>query len=242
MEKNKNLLEAIILAGGFGKRLQNVVKNVPKPLAPVNNRPFLDIILSFLSKCNCISNVIIAAGYMADKVIRGYQNREEFFFNILFSVEEDLLGTGGAIKKALQYAKTENIIALNGDSFVDFNINKLILNHKKNNADMTIVLKKMADISRYGRVKLNNNKRIIAFEEKTGKAIKGYINTGVYIFKKQLFDNVEENKIISLEKELLPVFLEKTVYGCITNGKFIDIGVPESYRMSDKFFNEMSLQ
>lgn len=235
-------MDAIILAGGKGTRLQSVVSGVPKPLAPVNNRPFLDIILNFLSKCNCVSNVIIAVGYMADKVIREYQNRREFSFNILFSIEEDLLGTGGAIKKSLQYAETNNVLALNGDSFINFNINKLILNHKKNNADMTIVLKKMADISRYGRVKFNNNKRIIAFEEKTVKAIKGYINTGVYIFKKQLFDNVEENKIISLEKELLPVFLEKMVYGCITNGKFIDIGVPESYRMSNKFFNEMNLQ
>lgn len=235
-------MDAIILAGGKGTRLQSVVSDVPKPLAPVNNRPFLDIILNFLSKCNCVSNVIIAVGYMADKVIREYQNRREFSFNILFSIEENLLGTGGAIKKALQYAETNNVLALNGDSFINFNINKLILNHKKNNADMTIVLKKIADISRYGRVKLNNNKRIIAFEEKTVKIIEGYINTGVYIFKKQLFDNVEKNKIISLEKELLPFFLEKMVYGCITNGKFIDIGVPESYRMSNKFFNEMNLQ
>ena len=228
-------IDAIILAGGLGTRLREVVNDLPKVLAPVNGRPFLDIILSFLNKRDCIRSVIIAVGYMGDKIIKEYSDCSEYNFNILFSEEKELLGTGGAIKKALQYAKTGDILVLNGDSYVDLNLEELIKAHRSNNVIMTIVVKEVENANKYGRIKLDTKHRLVSFEEKNPAPTKGYINAGIYIFKKELFDGVAENRIISLEKELLPTFLEKGVYGHISYGKFIDVGVPETYKLAGRY-------
>ncbi|HHT9158265.1 MAG TPA: nucleotidyltransferase family protein [Candidatus Brocadiaceae bacterium] len=230
-------MDAIILAGGKGTRLQSVVSDVPKPLAPVNNRPFLDIIFNFLNKCNYIDNVIIAAGYMADKIIKEYQNRREYSFSILFSVEDELLGTGGAIKRAMQFSQSEDFIVLNGDSYIELNLGAFIQTHLKNNKVMTIVLKEVENANRYGRVTLDDNNRIIYFEEKNPEPSKGYINAGVYLIKRELFEKIEENEAISLERDLLPGFIkDNDVYGYLCEGKFIDIGIPETYIISSQFF------
>lgn len=233
-------LDAIILAGGLGTRLRKVINDLPKGLAPVNKRPFLDIILNSLNKWDyCIRSVIIAVGYMADKIVKEYSDRSGYNFKILFSEEKELLCTGGAIKKALRYTKADDILVLNGDSYLDVDIEELIKAHRRNNAVMTMVLKEVENANRYGRVKIGSDYRIIYFEEKNPKQEGGYINAGMYIFKRELFDDIEENKVVSLEKELLPVFIKKGVYGYITHGKFIDIGVPETYKIADKYLKEV---
>ncbi len=232
-------LDTIILAGGLGTRLEKVVPNLPKSLAPVNNKPFLDLILSFLSKWGCTEKVTIAVGYMAEKIIERYRGTSEYNFKILFSVEDELLGTGGAIKKALSSVETDNILVLNGDSYIDIDLCDLIKRHIETRAVMTIVLREVENANRYGMVKLNSDNRIIYFEEKNPEPLKGYINAGMYLIKKELFDEVKEDKVISLERELLPVFIEKGVYGYISCGRFIDIGVPETYKTADKYLKEI---
>ena len=231
-------LDAIILAGGLGTRLREVVHDLPKVLAPVSNRPFLDINMGFLNKWSRIQKVVIAVGYMADKIIKEYTDRHEYHFEIFFSEEKELLGTGGAIKKALRYTETKNILALNGDSFVDVNIEDLVRTHRGKKASMTVVLKEVGNTVRYGKVNINDEQRITSFEEKKPEQGSGYINAGVYIFNRELFGNIKENKIISLEKELLPIFLGKAVYGYICHGKFIDIGIPETYEKASTYLRE----
>ena len=142
-------LDAIILAGGPGTRLREIIGDLPKVLAPVNNRPFLDLILSSLDKCGCVQRVVIAVGYLADRVIKEYADRHEYGFEILFSEEKELLGTGGAIRKALPYTKTRDVLALNGDSYVDLNISDLIETHRNKHAAMTVVLSEIANTGRY---------------------------------------------------------------------------------------------
>lgn len=242
MEFKKNInekLDVIILAGGLGTRLREVVSDVPKVMAPINGRPFLDISLSFLNKWDCIDRVTIAVGYMAHKIISEYQNSNNYNFKIFFSEEKELLGTGGAIKRALKYAETDNVLALNGDTYIDVNLKDFIEFHKSKNADMTIVLKEVENANRYGLVKIDDNKKVIFFREKQPASERGYINAGMYVFERRLFDSIEDGKVLSLERELLPVFLERLVYGYITDRKFIDIGVPESYKLSNKFFKDM---
>ncbi len=242
MEFKKNISEkvdVIILAGGLGTRLREVVSDVPKVMAPINGRPFLDILLNFLNKWDCIGRVIIAVGYMAHKIINEYKNSDDYNFKILFSEEKELLGTGGAIKRALKYAGTDNILALNGDTYIDVNLKDFIEFHKSKNADITIVLKEVENASRYGLVQINDDNKVISFSEKQSASESVYINAGMYVFKRRLFDSIEDGKVLSLEKELLPVFLERLVYGYITDRKFIDIGVPESYKLSNKFFKDM---
>jgi|MudIll2142460700_1097286.scaffolds.fasta_scaffold01436_2 NDP-sugar pyrophosphorylase family protein len=232
-------LDAIILAGGLGTRLKKIIGDLPKVLAPINNRPFLDVILSSLNKCGCIQRVVIAVGYLADKVIKEYANRHEYDFGILFSEEKEPLGTGGAIRKALPYTKTEDVLALNGDSYAEMNIVDLIETHRKKHAAMTIVLTEIENTGRYGRVKVDAEQRILSFEDKTPGEAGEYVNAGMYLFNRGLFYSIQKNGAISLEKELLPIFLEKGVYGHITHGKFMDIGVPETYRMAKTYFQEI---
>jgi D-glycero-alpha-D-manno-heptose 1-phosphate guanylyltransferase len=176
---------------------------------------------------------------MAEKIIERYRGTSEYNFKILFSVEDELLGTGGAIKKALSSVETDNILVLNGDSYIDIDLCDLIKRHIETRAVMTIVLREVENANRYGMVKLNSDNRIIYFEEKNPEPLKGYINAGMYLIKKELFDEVKEDKVISLERELLPVFIEKGVYGYISCGRFIDIGVPETYKTADKYLKEI---
>ena len=228
-------VDAIILAGGLGTRLKNFVSDLPKVLLPVNGKPFLDILLDHLDKSGMIGKVILAVGYRAEKVIEHYRNSRNFSFRIVFSVETELLGTGGAIKKALGYSETNNVLVMNGDSYVDVNLEEMSAVHRAKKAAMTVVVNEVSDASRYGRVLLAGDGRLVAFEEKKNDPAGGYVNAGVYLLKKNLFEKVEENKVLSWEKELLPFFLGDSVFGFVTQGKFIDIGIPETYKISGDY-------
>ena len=231
-------IDSIILAGGLGTRLREVVPDLPKPMVSINGKPFLDLILSLLNKCGSIERVILAVGYMADKIIERYEDSSEYSFEILFSVEKKLLGTGGAIKNALKYTETDNVLVLNGDSYVEVDLYDFLKKHLQTNANMTIVLKELENSNRYGSVKIDEDNKITRFEEKKTGLSKGLINAGVYMIRKTLFDSIKEQTVISLEKELLPVFIKKDVFGYIGKGKFVDIGIPETYKIADKYLQE----
>ena len=232
-------IDVIILAGGLGTRLKGIVPDLPKALSPINGRPFLDYILDFLEASNSINNVILAVGYMADQIVGTYTDRHEYNFGILFSREETLLGTGGAINRALGYATTDSVMVLNGDSYVDADLSDVVAFHREKNASMTIIVKKIKNPGRYGLVRFDGNHTITSFNEKQPSSTEGYINTGIYLLKKEIFNNIEENKILSLEKELMPFFIYSGgVYAFATHGEFIDIGVPETYLAAEEFFKK----
>jgi D,D-heptose 1,7-bisphosphate phosphatase len=228
-------VDAIILAGGLGTRLRGVVGDVPKVLAAVRGRPFLDLILETLSRCPFMGRVVIATGYMAERIHHRYGSGHPYPFDITFSEEKKLLGTGGAIKKALKHTMTDTVLALNGDSYVDVNLVDLYASHKARKAAMTMVLKAADDAGQFGTVKVDTSMRITEFEEKKGTAAEAIINAGVYVFHRDLFDGVPDGVPLSLERDLLPGFLHRGVYGYVSSGKFIDIGTPKSYRMADTY-------
>lgn len=228
-------VDAIILAGGLGTRLRGVAGDLPKVLLPVNGKPFLDILLSHLDTSGMIGRAILAVGYRAEKVIEYYRDSRAFSFPIVFSVETKLLGTGGAIRKAMGHAETETIFAMNGDSYVDVNLEAMAAAHRAKKAAMTVVIKEVPDASRYGRVLLAGDGRLVAFEEKKNDPAGGYVNAGVYLFNRNLVSAVEEDRVLSWEKDLLPGFLSESVYGFISRGKFIDIGIPETYNISGDY-------
>jgi D-glycero-alpha-D-manno-heptose 1-phosphate guanylyltransferase len=231
-------IDAIILAGGLGTRLRSVVSDVPKVLAPVNGRPFLDIILGALSKSGIIRRVVIAAGYMAEKVIEQYQGYNRFGIEIILSIERQLLGTGGAIKLALENTNSKYVMVLNGDSFIDISYIDLYKAHLQSSAQLTMVLKHVVNSNRYGSVALDGDK-IISFQEKSDKATAGLINAGIYLFNRKLFDQVERDKVISMEKDLIPKMIKDDVCGIICNGRFIDIGLPETYSQVSNYLSEV---
>lgn len=225
--------EAIILCGGKGTRLKEVVYDVPKPLAPIDGIPFLSILMKYL-KAQGIRRVILATGYMHEKIENLYGNCYEGM-EIVYSIEHNPLGTGGAIANALRKIKSENVLVLNGDSVIKFQLNEIkkqfdeikkqfseIKNHS------LLILKPMERVERYGAVKTFEN-RVTAFEEKSFKE-QCLINTGVYILNKEIFSDKAENEVFSFEKDFLEKEVEKgSLFGMECKGFFIDIGVPEDY-------------
>jgi len=213
-------MDAIILAGGLGKRLRDTVSDVPKPLAPIRGKPFLDILFDQLGEQ--IDKVILAIGYKSDQIKSYYQNGE-----VLFSEEKTPLGTGGALKQALPLASSSPVLALNGDSYFGIEIEKLIAFHEEKQAHLTVACREVEDVSRYGSIFFDENLRVQEFHEKEARVGKGWINGGIYLMDQNLLNAFP--KAFSLEEEAFPELLKKRVFAYPSVGKFIDIGTKESY-------------
>jgi D-glycero-alpha-D-manno-heptose 1-phosphate guanylyltransferase len=207
-------------------------------LAPVDGKPFLDIILEMLRSSGKIKKVVIAVGYMAEKIIKRYQRDENFGLQIEFSIEKELLGTGGAVKKALAFCDSNDVLVLNGDSYVDISIQDFIMFHKHHNSLLSMALKEVENANRYGRVNISNDSTILSFEEKIARQESGYINAGMYIFNKDIFKDIEQNKVLSLERDLLPNMIRLRSHGFICRGKFIDIGTAESFEIASDYLKK----
>lgn len=225
-------MEAIILAGGFGTRLSHIVKDVPKPMAPVANSPFLEYILDYLKKNN-ITKVILATGYKHDIIENHFGN---FYkgIDIRYSVEDKPLFTGGAIKKALSICSDENVFIINGDTYFDVDLIKMKKAHTEKKAQITVATKKMYNFNRYGTVDVNND-RITKFIEKKPKE-QGLINGGIYCINKEIFNTMDEEKF-SFEQDIMEkkVF-DLQIYAYVSDGYFIDIGIEEDYYKAQEHF------
>lgn len=227
-------MEAIILAGGLGTRLRKMVPDLPKPMAPVNGKPFLEILLNALSNKG-FSKVVISTGYKADKIVSHFGNKFKGI-NLEYTKEESPLGTGGGIRLAIEKCNKDHVYIFNGDTFLDINIDDIeaLWNETKTSIIIGAVVD---DASRYGSLIIENN-RVTGFSEK-GLGGKGVINAGCYVMDRKLILSHQINTKFSLEEDLLKPLINK--YGmnvCISNGKFIDIGVPEDYLKAREFLLE----
>lgn len=221
-------MKAIILAGGLGTRLRSVVSDVPKPMAPVAGRPFLEILIASLIRKG-IDDIILSVGYQREKII-DYFGSAYKGVPVNYAVEEAPLGTGGALLNAFKKIDLdEDVFILNGDTFLDLDLPDMKQKYEASRADVGIALKKMEDCSRYGRVVLSEEKRVIGFAEK-GEKIKGVINAGVYILRPSFLGQFGFEDRFSLESDCFVRHADKIVF-CpyIVDSYFIDIGVPEDY-------------
>lgn len=230
--------EAIILAGGLGTRLRSVVSDMPKCMAPVAGKPFLHYVISSLQK-NGIENFIFSVGYMHEAIeIYLLHDYAELKYSI--SLEEEPLGTGGAIKLACSKALGKDIIVANGDTIFKINCDLLSQFHKEKNAACTLSLKPMVNFDRYGVVELNEDYSIKSFKEKQWYQ-SGLINGGVYALNVEKFlkENLPEKFSFEsdyLKKNILPSNQSPKLYGIIQDEYFIDIGIPEDYERAQKDF------
>ncbi|MFO0321650.1 MAG: nucleotidyltransferase family protein [Bacteroidota bacterium] len=243
LENQIDYTEAIILAGGFGTRLKEVITDLPKPMAPVNEIPFLNYLLDFLSY-HGIKHVVISTGHLSEKITNYYNplieetNRRGIV--ISYSHENVALGTGGAIRLALEKCQQKNIFVLNGDSFFDFDIKHFLLMHKTKKAYFSLALRKVSDASRYGTVKCDHDYSIKSFKEKNNEKKEGIINAGIYLINKtEYLKRTEPLKNFSIEKDFFEKQLgEKKMLGFEFDGYFIDIGIPEDYAKAQNDFKE----
>jgi D-glycero-alpha-D-manno-heptose 1-phosphate guanylyltransferase len=220
-------LQAIVLAGGLGTRLRESVADLPKPLAPVNGRPFLNFVLSYLRRSG-LRRVILATSYMHEEFEKRY-GKEYKGLELDYSVEQEPLGTGGGLRQAIASVTSQNVLIINGDTFFAADIDELLAMHSNTDADLTIGLKPMRNISRYGIVKTEGS-RVVSFEEKKEVAV-GNINAGVYVAKRDLFDAFELPKKFSIEEDFLRKYTTQlNIHAHISEAYFIDIGIPADYQ------------
>ena len=230
------LKEAIILAGGFGTRLQAVVSDLPKPMAPINNEPFLNYVFDYLLHYK-IEHVVLSTGYLADKISDYYKN-EYRGIKISYTKEETPLGTGGGIRLAMTKCYTSDVLVLNGDSFFDVNITDHFNNHISKQADCSLALRKVFNASRYGTILLGIGNAIETFKEKNNIEQTGLINGGVYILNKAMYQSATPKATnFSIEKDFFEKQLFKqSIMGFEFDGYFIDIGIPEDYERAQHEF------
>jgi NDP-sugar pyrophosphorylase family protein len=219
--------DVLILCGGLGSRLKEITKNTPKSLVEIGGRPFLDILLSYLTGFG-FRHYVFAIGYKGD-VIRKYLASSKYLaWDMRFSLEKEPLGTGGAVKKARASIQSDHFLVLNGDSFCKIDLNdfsKFCL--LKKGLVAAIALKNKVPGKDYGSIKVDTRSRIIHFKEKTSESRRGLINAGVYYFNKKIFRLMPRKKKFSLEHDLFPKLIGKGFYGYPARGFFIDIGTPQ---------------
>lgn len=223
-------METIILAGGFGTRLSHIVSDVPKPMAPLNGRPFLEYILDYLVK-NKVKHTVIAIGYKGEIIKEHFGNLYRNL-EITYSSEDTPLGTGGAIKQALKYCKESDVFIINGDTYFDVDLSSMKEFHESKNSNLTIAVKLMNNFDRYGSVIINNDK-VLKFEEKK-KTIKGKINGGIYLLKQRIFDSILEDSFSFEQKVLGDAYYD--IFAHDSEGYFIDIGIPKDYEKAKRDF------
>ena len=231
------ITEAIILAGGFGTRLQTVVKELPKPMAPINGRPFLEYQLNYLANYG-IDRVIFAVGYLSETISNHFGNS----FNgieIDYAYEENPLGTGGGILNAFHKRKTKELIVLNGDTLFEIDINSFYSKHKNSNSLFSLALRELSSVDRYGSVLLESS-IIRKFAEKGAYAGKGSINGGIYIINEAFFEKAQLPEKFSMEKDVFEILLNDfDFYGFPFSNYFLDIGIPEDYNKAQDEFKKL---
>jgi len=231
-------VDAVILAGGLGTRLKGVLpEDLPKTLAPVHDRPFLGYLIDHLYEVG-VRRVVLSLGFGADHVTN-FLRRQRWPADLRCRpvVEPGPLGTGGALRHVLPELSSNPVLALNGDSFSDTNLETLLDLHRKRNAVITLSLAHVSDTSRYGKVQCRPDDSVATFSEKAGSHGPGMINVGAYMINAEVIAAIPANIAVSWEREVLPRYLDHGLYGFCEATMFIDIGTPESLRQASDFFD-----
>jgi len=218
-------MEAIVLAGGFGTRLREVVPDLPKPMAPIAGRPFLEILLHELASKG-FQRVILSLGFMADS-ISAFFGDHFAGMTIVSVVETRPLGTGGGVRLAMDFVESDHVYIFNGDTFLDLEIS-LVEALWQSRKDSILVARSVPDTARYGRLVIQAG-RVTAFTEKGGSG-PGFINAGCCVFPNTQLDNLAAGVAFSLEQDvLMPLAQSGALAAFVTDGQFIDIGIPEDF-------------
>lgn len=218
-------MECIVLAGGFGTRLQSVVPDLPKPMAPVAGRPFLELLLGSLERRG-IRRVVLSLGYRAEAITSHFGPRFGGL-ELVFEIEEQPLGTGGAIRRCLQRCQGEVAFALNGDTYLDLDFAAVHRQWQQHGRPVLVGLR-IDDASRYGRLR-TEGLRLLGFEEK-GLPGPGLINSGHYLLPVGLFDSFDQKDPFSWETDVMQPHVQRLGFEVFeTDASFIDIGVPDDY-------------
>jgi NDP-sugar pyrophosphorylase family protein len=226
----------VILAGGRGTRLSSVVSGRPKVLADVCGRPFLAYLLDQLSHTG-IADVLLCTGYRGDQVRAAFGGAHGPL-HLRYSQEATPLGTGGALRQALPLLPTPRWLVLNGDSFCDADLRDVLGWHRRCNAQVTLVLSHVSEVGRFGQVEVDEQGRVVRFAEKGAGRGAGWISAGIYVIERAALATLPAAQPCSLEREFFPAWIGRGLFGYRHDGRFLDIGLPETLRAASRFFAE----
>jgi len=225
-------MQALILAGGLGKRLRTVVSDRPKPMALINGKPFLEYQICFLAGQG-VKDIVLCLGYFHQQIMEYFGDGQRFGVRLTYSIEHKPLGTGGAIKKVEPQPK-QTFLVLNGDTYFEIGLYELVKAHREGGGLATLALVEVEDASRFGVVSLDCQGFITSFAEKSSLG-PGLINGGIYVFEPSVLDYIPPRTQVSLEEEVFPALVElKLLRGHVAQGYHIDIGTPESYAQAQR--------
>jgi len=228
--------DCIILCGGLGRRLRSVVGDVPKVMAQVDGRPFLDLIIDNL-KSQGVERIVLCTGYKAD-LIEDYYREHDFGITVDFSREEEPLGTGGALKNAHEIISSNPFFVLNGDSFLSVDLQAFLDFHTKKDSAASLMVSEVSASKDFGSLKMDETDQITDFCEKIEGSAQQWVNAGIYCFDQAIFSYMPEGEKFSLENDLFPKLAGNKFYGYRVDKKFFDIGTPERYESVKQDFKK----
>lgn len=232
--KSLDALTAAILAGGLGTRLRAAVQNQPKVLANVSGRPFLSYILDQLAVTG-LKDIVLCTGYLGNQVQATFGS---FYRGLHLSYSQEVFprGTAGALRLALPLLNSDPVLVMNGDSYCEADFRAFLSQHSMSGAQVSILLAHIDNTARYGHVVVSGRGEVISFEEKGARKGSGLINAGVYFLARSVLSAIPSDKNVSLENDIFPLLIGRGLYGCLSHGRFLDIGTPESYAAAEEFF------
>lgn len=229
--------DIVILAGGLGKRLKDVTGGGQKVLVKIDGKPFIEILIDYIAAQGG-KRFILCTGHGAQDV-EAYFKTHRPDLNVTFSVEDEPLGTGGAIKQGARLVTSDYFIAMNGDCFCAMDYNAFIANIKKRQGKASIAVTTVPDARDYGTIDINAAHEIQAFKEKQPIERSALINTGTYCMVKSAFDLVTTPTKFSIEYDFFPHLVNKGFYAFEVGHHFIDIGTPERYAWAQQHLKEL---
>lgn len=223
-------ITCVILAGGLGTRLRSVVADVPKPLARVNGRPFLEYLIAQVRDAGC-TDVILSVGYKAEAVESHFADGRDHGVRIRYVREAAPLGTAGALAEAEPLIASDPFLVMNGDSYCSVNLEAMLERHRSGSHVATLAAVRVEDRSRYGSLTIGADGAVVGFNEKGQEQGPGLINGGVYFLARHsIFRRIPQQRPCSLEYDVFPTLLGTELSGFTSNGFFIDIGTPEEWQ------------
>ena len=229
---------ALLLVGGLGTRLKSVVSTAPKPLAPVGESPFVELLIEQL-RSQGFRKIVMCTGHLADQIKDYFGDGARWDVSIEYSTEEQPLGTAGAVKLAEKYVKhSADFLVMNGDSFLEMDFGKFLQFHRQRGGIMTMAVRSVLDSARYGTVEMGADGLVVGFAEKTEVRRAGLINGGVYLFRRAVLEQIPAGAG-SLEKSVFGQLLPQGVYALEQHGTFIDIGTPEDYAQAQTLYQRL---
>ncbi|HEU5143199.1 MAG TPA: NDP-sugar synthase [Solirubrobacterales bacterium] len=225
-------MQAIVLVGGEGTRLRPLTEKVPKPALTLVDRPFLAYMVEWLAR-HGVEEVILACGFLPDVLRAALAGEEERAgVRIRYVAEPEPLGTAGAIRFAAEQlgeALGERFLALNGDVLTDLDLSALLASHEAAGATATIALHPVDDSSAYGLVRSGEEGEVVEFREKTGDAVRGEINAGMYVLERSVLELIPPGHNVSIEREVFPRLVGAGLHSLLLEGYWMDIGTPDRY-------------